>query len=326
MRNLACFVLSVFNYFVHCRSRTKKVRIVHWSFFLLLIGTVPFPQFTPVTAQGLDTTSYFPLNLGDTYHYYQSLPCPPSLSQPTFSVGFIVIKDTITIGGRRYYYVPGLYYGDDTVGVDSKGDLMYHYRGVDGIFYKFNASVGDTWQVALPFVNGVPDTFVVTMQSRNDTVRVHAGTFTNCLRIFFDHPGSIDGEFWHWLAPGVGLVFHCVQEPRELYEATVGGVHYPGTNGVHTDLCPANSFALNNSFPNPFNPATTIQYSLPSTQYVSLKIYDVLGRELTTLFGGTRQPGTYTVRWDAGGFSSGVYFYRLKAGNYVETKKMILLH
>jgi hypothetical protein len=308
-----------------CRSRVKKNHIVHWSFFLLLIGTVPFPQFMLVTAQGLDTTSYFPLNLGDTYHYYQSLPCPPSLSQPTFSVGFIVIKDTITIGGRRYYYVPGLYYGDDTVGVDNKGDLMYHYRGVDGMFYKFNALVGDTWRVALPFINGVPDTLIATMQSRNDTVRVHAGTFINCLRIFFDHPGSVDDEFWHWLAPGVGLVFHCVQEPRELYEATVGGIHYPGTTWVHTNLYPAKSFVLNNSYPNPFNPTTTIQYSVPSTQHVTLKIYDILGREMGTLVSEVKSPGTYTVVWGAHGYSSGVYFYRLMAGSFVDAKKLVLV-
>ena len=85
------------------------------------------------------------------------------------------------------------------------------------------------------------------------------------------------------------------------------------------------AFRLFQNYPNPFNPTTRIQYSVPSTQYISLKIYDVLGREVALLVDGIRQPGTYTVRWDASRFSSGVYFYRLQAGKYVDTNKMILL-
>jgi hypothetical protein len=85
------------------------------------------------------------------------------------------------------------------------------------------------------------------------------------------------------------------------------------------------TFRLFQNYPNPFNPTTTIQYSVPSSQYVSLKIYDVLGREVASLVDGTRQPGTYTVTWDASGFSSGVYFYRLMAGSFVGTKKLVLV-
>jgi hypothetical protein len=93
------------------------------------------------------------------------------------------------------------------------------------------------------------------------------------------------------------------------------------------------SYQLFQNYPNPFNPTTTIQYSVPVTQYVSLKIYDVLGREVASLVDETRQPGTYTVRWKARGCSSGVYFYRMKAGNpsgrlgqwFVETRKLVLV-
>lgn len=74
----------------------------------------------------------------------------------------------------------------------------------------------------------------------------------------------------------------------------------------------------------PFNP-TTIQYSVPSTQYVSLKVYDVLGREVASLVDDTRQPGTYTVTWDARGFATGVYFYRMVAGSFTDAKKLVLV-
>jgi hypothetical protein len=85
------------------------------------------------------------------------------------------------------------------------------------------------------------------------------------------------------------------------------------------------TFWLFQNYPNPFNPTTTIQYSVPGTQYVSLKIYDVLGRDVASLVNEVKQPGTYTVMWNARGFSSGVYFYRLRAGSFVDTKKLILV-
>jgi hypothetical protein len=85
------------------------------------------------------------------------------------------------------------------------------------------------------------------------------------------------------------------------------------------------TFQLFQNFPNPFNPTTTIQYSVPNTEYVNLKIYDILGREAASLVDETRAPGTYRVIWDASGFSSGVYFYWLKAGGFAETKKLVLV-
>jgi hypothetical protein len=84
-------------------------------------------------------------------------------------------------------------------------------------------------------------------------------------------------------------------------------------------------FSLSQNYPNPFNPSTNIQYSVARTQYVSLKVYDMLGRELGTLVSEVKPPGSYTVEWDARGVASGVYFYRIEAGGFLETKKLILL-
>jgi hypothetical protein len=84
-------------------------------------------------------------------------------------------------------------------------------------------------------------------------------------------------------------------------------------------------FYLSNNYPNPFNPTTRINYSLSKSVNVSLKVYDVLGREVRTLVQGAQNPGSYTVIFDASDLSSGVYFYRLEAGNYSETKQMLLM-
>jgi len=84
-------------------------------------------------------------------------------------------------------------------------------------------------------------------------------------------------------------------------------------------------FQLNQNHPNPFNPTTQISYSIPRISRVTLKIYNLLGQEIMTLFEGIRQPGNYTATFDGKGISSGVYLYCMKAENFIDTKKLVLL-
>ncbi len=84
-------------------------------------------------------------------------------------------------------------------------------------------------------------------------------------------------------------------------------------------------FSLEQNYPNPFNPATTIQYSIAHSGRTQLHIYTVLRREVATLVNTVQQPGTYSVEWDASGIPSGVYFYRLQAGTYTDTKRLTLI-
>jgi glucuronoarabinoxylan endo-1,4-beta-xylanase len=79
------------------------------------------------------------------------------------------------------------------------------------------------------------------------------------------------------------------------------------------------------NYPNPFNPSTVISYQLPVTGYVTLKIYDLLGSEIATLVNGEIEAGYHEVNFDASKLSSGIYFYRLQAGNVVDMKKVILM-
>ena len=106
---------------------------------------------------------------------------------------------------------------------------------------------------------------------------------------------------------------------------------YVGITDVSDTKETPTSFALYPNYPNPFNPITVIRYSLPVGQdgtlsyHVSLRIYDLLGQEVATLVNEVKQLGTYTVTWDADGVSSGVYFYRMQAGKFVDTKKLVLV-
>jgi photosystem II stability/assembly factor-like uncharacterized protein len=87
----------------------------------------------------------------------------------------------------------------------------------------------------------------------------------------------------------------------------------------------AKNYVLRNNYPNPFNPITIISYSIPKAGYVALKIFDIIGREVATLVNEEKSVGEYEVEWDATGLPSGIYFYRLLAGSFVETKKMVLM-
>ena len=84
-------------------------------------------------------------------------------------------------------------------------------------------------------------------------------------------------------------------------------------------------YELFQNYPNPFNPTTTITYSLPKNSFVTLTIYDLLGREVATLVNEEKHSGTYKVTWNAQNKPSGIYFYKITAGRYSKINKMILL-
>jgi hypothetical protein len=113
-------------------------------------------------------------------------------------------------------------------------------------------------------------------------------------------------------------------------EGFVYGIDERGKSIYHPTLlikeysAPEN-FSLAQNYPNPFNSATTISFRLPSKSFVSLKVFDLLGREVATIVSEELSAGSYTRTWNAANISSGVYFYRLQAGSYIETKKLILL-
>jgi hypothetical protein len=93
---------------------------------------------------------------------------------------------------------------------------------------------------------------------------------------------------------------------------------------VEVEIAPS-VFSLSQNYPNPFNPGTAISYQLPVNSFVTLKVYDVLGNEVAALVNEQKPAGEYEVEFNASELGSGIYFYQLKAGSFVETKKMMLL-
>ena len=110
---------------------------------------------------------------------------------------------------------------------------------------------------------------------------------------------------------------------NKFYKAIEGQSNLVGVS-KNTSIQP-NEFKLNQNFPNPFNPATTISFTLPKKDFASIKIYDSTGKEVSSLINEVKSAGYYEVSFNGSELSSGVYFYKLITSNYSETKNMILL-
>jgi hypothetical protein len=103
------------------------------------------------------------------------------------------------------------------------------------------------------------------------------------------------------------------------------GNNFEKINNVNSTEEVPEVFNLANAFPNPFNPTTLIRYELPNDETVQLKIYDIIGNEVYTLVNEYQNKGRYSVSFDASSLASGIYIYRLQAGNFVSSKKMTLI-
>ena len=86
------------------------------------------------------------------------------------------------------------------------------------------------------------------------------------------------------------------------------------------------SYKLDQCYPNPFNPYTTIEFTLPKSEFVTLKVYSIIGEEITTLIAKNLQAGNHTYQFDGSDLASGVYLYRIEAGEFSDVKKMVILH
>jgi 1,4-alpha-glucan branching enzyme len=159
-------------------------------------------------------------------------------------------------------------------------------KGEDGIFGVFNLSS--------------------TQATTTLTMSGYVGSYRD---IFTDSTFSLGTNFTTVLSAWGYRVF----ERNHVSSGVRGGEAYPQL------------YSLSQNFPNPFNPCTTIKFDLPHATRVNLKIYSPLGQEVATLVNESKPAGVYTVQFDAGSLANGVYFYRIQAGSFVETKKLLLL-
>jgi photosystem II stability/assembly factor-like uncharacterized protein len=153
-----------------------------------------------------------------------------------------------------------------------------------------------------------------------------AGTYTGGVFV-----SSNNGISWTSVNSGLSdsSVSSLVVANSNLFVSTSSGVYRRPLSEI-TSVPPTNAtlsenYSLEQNYPNPFNPSTTISYALPKTSHVTLKVYDVLGREVETLVNERESIGSHSMTFDGKLLSSGVYFYRLQAGSFTQTKKLILI-
>ena len=94
---------------------------------------------------------------------------------------------------------------------------------------------------------------------------------------------------------------------------------------INEKIINPSAFSLNQNYPNPFNPSTNIEFALPEQAVVSLVVYNILGQEVSRLVHGNMPAGNHSMKFDASGVSSGMYIYRIQAGDFIQTKKMLLI-
>jgi len=269
----------------------------HLCLIIVFISTLSFAQ----------VLNYFPLQKNNYWSFVTT-------AQDTQTIN---ITDTITHRNRLYYIFDNYRLEASLLRIDSNKV----YVAVDTseyIVYDFSANIGDTWSA--PETHDPVLLGEITLQSKTDTIQTPLGTFDYCYR--FHHFFGADYEYYEWFAPNTGLVkrdyiFFYFSQWTLVDYSIITSVKYNRSHQVDYILFP--------NYPNPFNPTTTINFSTPSNGFVKLSVLNTLGEEVSTLVNEFISAGSHEVTFNAENLASGIYFYRLKAGDFVETKKMVLL-
>ncbi|HEX9971473.1 MAG TPA: T9SS type A sorting domain-containing protein [bacterium] len=200
--------------------------------------------------------------------------------------------------------------------INSVGTIFVGTAG--GVFR--SSDNGDSWTQ----INTDLTSYSINAIAINKSDHVFAGTPGGVFR-------SIDnGDNWTKINAGLsGRIYSLVINSSDIIFAGATTAIFRSiqpTTAINDNIdCEPLYFSLAQNYPNPFNPSTIIQYSIPKASQVELKIFDLLGRELKVLVTGKQEAGSYQVQFDSQGLPAGLYFYRLRAGKFCETKKMVIV-
>jgi hypothetical protein len=220
---------------------------------------------------------------------------------------------------------------------------IVNYKVPHESVFQFPATYLTTWSdtgaglgADTTFVNNVPTHVGTNLNNPKSSIIDGYGTLMlkgmshQCLRIkTVWGSANTEKDFWYLTKDPISLVVTTTKDQNDTGKVTVTSMMC--TTGATVTSVPRlasipTAFSLSQNFPNPFNPSTNISFSLPQQSNVRFSVIDLLGREIAILVNNEkRNAGSYSVTWNAATLPSGVYFYRLQAGNYVETKKLVLL-
>jgi len=209
---------------------------------------------------------------------------------------------------------------------------------------KLSTSVAGVYAYSRPYtsqngivvanLDGVPAAVTVTLQSTGGPTPLLGITDGKKYYVSDLYNMTVDSVVFTSGTASLSLNLPAFGSAVFVVDTVARSLVLPPLTGVNEDVnapLPA-SVSLEQNYPNPFNPATLIRYSIAAggengvgSKEVKLVVYDLLGREVAVLVNERKAPGSYSVRFDAGGLASGVYLYRLQAGDFVSTKRMLVL-
>lgn len=289
---------------------------------LLLIGCQ-----NDSTASGWESGSVYAYNLIDTLWTFTRKYLP--------NIG----SESLTLGASMVS-------NDKHVFVGTSGSIYFNKPGQVYI-YKINDNLIDLQQIISSDEGYFDDKFGIVLDVKGDTLLVSAlfdtvANYSSGSVYLFQEENEqwirkikirpSDPSLASWFGNSLKIsenIFFIGSKLAKVNNEYPGKVYLFSSSPLSVLFDPIllgpSIFKLSDNYPNPFNPSTKISYNLPQSGNVLLKVYDILGNEVATLINEHKEPGNYSIEFNASGLSSGIYFYQLVAENFISTKKMILL-
>jgi len=316
----------------------SRSRVLHGLYGLGFLCLMFIPQ---LLFSQIDTTlkDYFPMHVGD-YWEYLTLGDSPENSELSYQK---VVGDSVMTNGQSYrVFVGGVIYPPWITDKDTEyyriddSLRVWRYRGIwaecqdnaEIVWYDFKAADSSLWAVCYlkPYI-GLTRTDIQSYDALNLILPTKVFEFVDTVgndTIW----GPVDWGVVN-LAKGIG----CVRvvggwSVSNIQGAIINGIKYGELSSAESksalNTLPKKFCVLQN-YPNPFNPSTTIEYDLARRTFVRLSIYDILGRSVATIVNEVQEPGRHRQKFDGSNVPSGIYFYRLTAGEFVRTRMMVLM-
>jgi len=277
------------------------------------------------------------INLYSQYFMNEPAPLKPdnywlySFSDGTDIFSYRILDSTIVISNINYYlveikdkYETDYYYNRQ----DSNNFYVRHdwslFTNSEVKYYKKNAQLNDSWtntfsgatnHIAYYKIIDTSTIYFYGNSTKLKTLEITDSSLVDQLQYWSDDYGLLSVTDWEGAS---GYLLGCVIDGKVYGDTIFTGI-------IKIDNTIPKNYYLSQNYPNPFNPTTKIDFNIPKSSYVTIKVYDILGREITTLINKELKPGRYTVDFNGNNLSSGVYIYVLKVNDFSEAKKMILL-
>ena len=270
----------------------------------IIIIALSLLSFININAQHI-----FPLHIGDRWIYWE---------YPTYFREVSIQSDTTMTNGKLYYNLNSEFYRQ-------QGDSVFKFDTFlndEYLLFDFSAEVGDT---ITNLEYGENDTLqiILTYKFENGEYLDVNGTYYT---FFINQTQLVDDEISLSVFDSLGIIErNSTWFDENLSGAVIDGNIYGNVTSAENEELVIQNFSLEQNFPNPFNPATTINYNLDINSFVNLGIYNIIGEKVETLVNEFQKSGNHKINFNASNLPSGIYFYKLVSNKRVLVKKMSLI-